>query len=616
MSSLAITSEIHIEPSTEDSCHESTISRPRYVVLQSLVGIMLAYQLLSGAELIASRPTIGVIVVGLVAMVLCLWYVPPSILQASWFSGTVIGIDTVLVTATIYLSGNARSELYLSYFILMLIAASVRRLSHIIGLSLLLCVGYGVILYQGVVQTGALSPGHLLGVPVLLVMATFYGLALQTIGAERQQKTQLLGSIETLKETERALQISRDQLEVRIKGLKGDLSRANEHVRQEKKEREGLEQQLHEAQKMEAIGRIAGGIANELGHLVSVIGRQTGVVLSGLKPDDPLYGPVDDIFRSGGQAAAVTAQLAGLGLHDGHVRQVLSIKAVLEEIRGVMRGLLPTSIDFNMVIEDAPMDVEVDREGLEQVLLHLAVNARDAMPNGGRLLIEAKQAFRGQENGPASGRGGYLPKVLIQVTDTGSGMSLETQSHMFEPFFSTKEMNVGLGLTAVYGIVKRSAGHVDVVSQPGEGTVVRIALPLVRQGRPPAPSIQAHIAAKGQETVLLVEPNEIDRKLALSTLLRHRYQVLEASSSVEALLLTQRHSGAVHVAVSDLMMPEISGRDLAKRLLKHHPMMKPLFVSGYDDETMVSHRLNPRYLLRRPYRQAGLVEKVRELLDV
>jgi signal transduction histidine kinase/CheY-like chemotaxis protein len=573
-------------------------------VLQSLVGIMLAYQLLSGAELIASRPTSGVIVGGLVAMVLCLWYVPTLILQAAWFSGTVIGIDTVLVTATIYLSGNARSDLYLSYFILMLIAASVRRLSHVIGLSLLLCAGYGVILYQGVVQTGSLSPGHLLGVPVLLVMATFYGLALHTIGAERQQKTLLLGSIEALKETEQALQASRDQLEVRIKGLKSDLSRANEHVRQEKKEREGIEQQLHEAQKMEAIGRIAGGMANELGHLVSVIGRQTGVILSRLKPDDPLYGPVDDIFRSGGQAAAVTAQLAGLGLHDGHVRQVLSVKAVLEEIRGVMRGLLPASIDLSIVIEDAPMDVEADREGLEQVLLHLAVNARDAMPNGGRLLIEAKQAFPG-----------HLPKVLIQVTDTGSGMSLETQSHMFEPFFSTKEMKVGLGLTAVYGIVKQSAGQVDVVSRPGQGTVVRVALPLVRQGRPPAPSILAHVSAKGQEMVLLVEPNEIDRKLALSTLLRHRYQVLEASSPVEALLLTQRHPGAVHVVVSDLMMPEIGGRDLARRLLEHHPMMKPLFVSGYDDEAMVSHRLNPRYLLRRPYRQSGLVEKVRELLD-
>jgi signal transduction histidine kinase len=544
---------------------------------------MLAYQLLSGAELIVSRLTSELIVGGLAAMVLCLLFVSTSILQAVWFIGALIGIDTVFVTVTIYLSGNARSDLYLSYFMLMLIAASVRRLSHVIAFSLLLCAGYGIILYQGVVQTGALSVGHLLGVPVLLVMATFYGLAVQTIGAERQQKTLLLGSIESLKETEKALQASRDQLEARIKVLKSDLSRANEHARQEKKERQGLEQQLHEAQKMEVIGRIAGGIANELSHLVSVIGRQTGVVLSRLKSDDPLYRPVDDIFRSGGQAAALTAQLAGLGLHDGHFRQVLSVKAVLEEIRGVIRGLLPVPIDLDMVIEDVPMDVEVDREGLEQILLHLAVNAREAMPHGGRLRIEAKQAFCGHESELVNGRERHQPKMLIQVSDTGGGMSLETQSHMFEPFFSTKEMNVGLGLTAVYGIVKQSAGQVHVVSQPGQGTVVRVALPLAGQGRSPVSSILAHVSAKGQETVLLVEPNEIDRKLALSTLLRHRYQVLEASSSVEALLLTQQHSGAVHVAVSDLILPEIGGRDLARRLLKQHPMMKPLFVSGYDD---------------------------------
>ncbi len=615
MSSLALPAESQIDPTSADSSPDSTISRPRYVVLQSLVGVMLAYQLLFGEGLIASHATIGVIVFGLAAMILCLWYVPASILQAAWFSGTVIGIDTVLVTSTIYLSGNARSELYLSYFVLMLIAASVRRLSHVIGLSLLLCAGYGVILYEGVVQTGALSPGHLLGLPVLLVMATFYGLALQTIGTERQQKTQLLGSIESLKQTERALQLSRDQLEVRIKGLKGDLSRMNEHFRQQKKEREGIEQQLHEAQKMEVIGRVAGGIANELSQLVSVIGKQTGVVLSRLKSDDPLYGPIDDIFRSGGQAAAVTARLAGLGLHEGQVRQVVSLKAVLEEMRDVLRGLLPASIDLSMVIDAAPMDVEVDREGLEQVLLHLAVNSRDAMPNGGRLRIEAKRGSVGQEVGLADGKGGPQSNVLIQVSDSGNGMSRETQAHMFEPFFSTKEMNVGLGLTAVYGIVKQSAGHVDVVSRPGEGTVVRVSLPLVQQARPLAPTIQPHVAAKGQETVLLVEPNEIDRKLAVATLLRHRYQVLEAGSSVEALLLAQRHPGAVHVAVSELMMPEIGGRDLARRLLERYPTMKALFVSGYGDEAMASHRLNPRYLLRRPYRQVGLVEKVRELLD-
>jgi len=604
MSSLTLSSEYHVEEPVADSCHGSMISRQRYVVLQSLVGVLLAYQLLSAVGLIASLPTCLVIIGGLGALVLCLWYVPLAILQAAWFSGILIGIDTVLVTATMFLSGNVQSELYLSYFVLMLIAASVRKISHIIALSLLLCTGYGMILYQGIVQTGSLSPGHLLGLPVLLVMATFYGLALQTIGTEQQQKTLLLGNIEALRQTEQALQASRDQLDARVKGLKGELSRANEHVQQGKRERQGLEQQLHEAQKMEAIGRIAGGIAEELRQLVSVIGRQTGVALSRLKSDDPLYGAVDDIFRSGEQAAVLTAQLAGVGFQDGQVRQVLSVRSLLEEIQEVMRGLLPASIDFSMAVDDTPMEVEVDREGLEQVLLHLAVNARDAMPTGGRLRIEAKRSLYDRRS-----------EVLIQVTDTGSGMSLETQSRMFEPFFSTKEMNVGLGLTAVYGIMKQSAGQVEVVSRPGEGTVVRVTLPLVRQGRPPVPSIPANCSAKGQETILLVEPNEIDRKLALSTLLRHRYQVLEASSPVEALLLTQHYAGAVHVTVTGLMMPEIGGRDLARRLLKQYPLMKPLFVSGYDDETMVSHRLNPRFLLRRPYRQAGLVEKVRELLD-
>jgi two-component system, cell cycle sensor histidine kinase and response regulator CckA len=604
MSSLTLSSEYHVEEPVADSCHGSMISRQRYVVLQSLVGVMLAYQLLSSVDLIASLPTCLVIIGGLGTLVLCLWYVPLAILQAAWFSGILIGIDTVLVTATMFLSGNVQSELYLSYFVLMLIAASVRKISHIIALSLLLCTGYGMILYQGIVQTGSLSPGHLLGLPVLLVMATFYGLALQTIGTEQQQKTLLLGNIEALRQTEQALQASRDQLDARVKGLKGELSRANEHVQQGKRERQGLEQRLQEAQKMEAIGRMAGGIADELSKLVSVIGRQTGVALSRLKSDDPLYGAVDDIFRSGEQAAVLTAQLAGVGFQDGQVRQVLSVRTLLEEIQEVMRGLLPASIDFSMAVDDAPMEVEVDREGLEQVLLHLAVNARDAMPTGGRLRIEAKQSLHDRRS-----------EVLIQVTDTGSGMSLETQSRMFEPFFSTKEMNVGLGLTAVYGIMKQSAGQVEVVSRPGEGTVVRVTLPLVRQGRPPVPSIPANCSAKGQETILLVEPNEIDRKLALSTLLRHHYQVLEASSPVEALLLTQHHAGAVHVTVTGLMMPEIGGRDLARRLLKQYPLMKPLFVSGYDDETMVSHRLNPRFLLRRPYRQAGLVEKVRELLD-
>lgn len=565
---------------------------------------MLGYQLWFGPEPVVTRVTSELIVGGLMLLIGFLLVVPSSMLQAAWFSGTLITIDTALVTGIMYLSGHARSELYLSYFILMLIAASLRRLSHVIAFSLLLCAGYGVVLYQGSVQTGTLSVGHLLGVPVLLVMAMFYGMALETIGAERQQKTQLLHNIEELKKAESALQASREQLEIRIKGLKEDLWKANALVQQEKSEREGLERQLSEAQKMEAIGRMTSGLANEFSHLFSVIGKQTGVVLSHLLPEDPLYRPVDEIFRTGEQAAALTAQLATLDLHHRQFRHVLSMRTVMEDLSGVIRGLLPERIDCQISIEPGPLDVEVDREGIEQVLLNLALNARDAMPQRGRLTIDI---------GPTESD--RTSAVRVQVCDTGSGMTRDTQARMFEPFFSTKETNVGLGLTAVYGVVKQHGGHVDVTSQPGHGTTVRIFLPAVAADVTSRHPGESSVAAKGQETVLLVEPHEIERKLALSTLQRHRYQVLEASSPVEAIMLAREYTGAVHVTVSGLIMPEISGRELAKRLLQQHPRMKALFVSGYDDEAIISHRINRRFLLRRPYRQTGLVEKVRELID-
>ena len=576
---------------------------------------MLGYQLLFGPEPIVTRVTSELIVGGLILLIGFLLAVPSSMLQAAWFSGTLITIDTALVTGIMYLSGHARSELYLSYFILMLIAASLRRLSHVIAFSLLLCVGYGIVLYQGAVQTGTLSVGHLLGVPVLLVMAIFYGMALETIGAERQQKTQLLHNIEELERAERALQASREQLEIRIKGLKEDLWKANALVQQEKSERQGLERQLSEAQKMEAIGRITSGVANEFSHLFSVIGKQTGVVLSHLLPEDPLYGPVDEIFRTGEQAAALTAQLATLDIQHRQFRHVISMRTVIEDLSETIRGLLPERIDCQISIGPGPLDVEVDREGIEQMLLNLALNARDAMPQRGRLTIEIGPAQGGVDGVPLSASNSRTSAVRIQVRDTGSGMTRDTQSRMFEPFFSTKETNIGLGLTAVYGVVKQHGGHVDVTSQPGYGTTVSIYLPTATAALASHQQAESSVAAKGQETVLLVEPHEIERKLALSTLQRHRYQVLEASSPVEAIMLAHAYTGAVHVTISGLIMPQISGRELAKRLLKQHPTMKALFISGYDDEAMISHRINRRFLLRRPYRQTGLVEKVRELID-
>lgn len=602
-------------PALDSEDHPGAVSRGRYVVLQALVGVMLGYQLLFGPEPIVSRVTSEFIVGGLLVLIGCLLAVPSSLLLAPWFSGILITVDTALVTGVMYLSGHARSDLYLAYFILMLIAASLRRLSHVIAFSLLLCVGYGVVLYQGSVQTGTLSGGQLLGMPVLLVMAIFYGMALEAIGSERQQKTQLLHNIEALRRTEQALQASKEQLETRINGLKDDLSKANAVVQREKSERQGLERQLIEAQKMEAIGRMTSGLANEFSHLFSVIGKQTGVVLSRLRPEDPLYRPVDEIFRTGEQAAALTAQLATLDLQHRQFRHVLSMRTVMEDLSPTIRGLLSERIQCQIAIEPGPLDVEVDREGIEQVLLNLVVNARDAMPQGGRLTIGVSPVNTGLDGAPVTANQSGSPAVRIEVCDTGSGMSKDTQSRMFEPFFSTKETNVGLGLTAVYGVLKQHGGHVDVTSQPGHGTTVRIYLPGMAGVVTATHPSEASISAKRQETVLLVEPHEIERKLALSTLRRHRYRVLEASSPVEAILLAQQHTGAVHVTVSGLIMPEISGRELATRLLKQYPAMKVLFVTGYDDEAIISHRINRRFLLRRPYRQRGLVEKVRELID-
>ncbi|HSA62581.1 MAG TPA: ATP-binding protein [Nitrospiraceae bacterium] len=589
--------------------------RSRYLLLQSLVSIILSYELLFGSYSIISRGMSDGLVGGLWLVLAVIAVLPGAVLERTWFSAGLVGIDTLLVTATIYVSGNARPDLYIAYFVLVLVAASVRRLSHLLGLSLLLILGYAAVLYEGIIQSGTVSVGHLLGIPVLLVMTVFYGVALETIAVEQEEKSTLLKDVEALKKTEDELLVTKTQLETRIKGLKEDLIKANVNLREGQAVRQGLERQLHEAQKMEMVGRVASGIAAEFGALFSVIGRHTGVMLSRLQPDDPLRASADELFKTGEKAATLTAQLIALNLEERHVRPVLSVHSVLTDLRGAIGSLLPDHIEWAVQLGEVVAYAEIDREGLEKVLFQLVVNARDAMPEGGRLSIEVRTVEGGSPSPRSSGSGRKNAQVLIQISDTGTGMNLETQARMFEPFFSTKETNVGLGLTAVYGIVRQNGGTVEVESRAGHGTSVRVYFPAVQESEIREESIPKTMLARGDETILLVEGNEIERKLALSVLQRHRYHVLEAASSVEALMLTQHYKGIVHLAVSPLVMPEIGGRELARRLLSQQPTMKALFVSSYDDETIQHHRINRRFVLQHPYRQVGLIEKVREMLD-
>lgn len=506
--------------------------------------------------------------------------------------------------------------MYLSYFLLILIAASVRTSSQMLGFSIVLCAGYGTLVYEGVLETGVLSVGQLLGIPILLVMAVFYRVTLESLTLERKLTTSLIRDMDELKEKEKALLTTREQLESRVTGLRQDLSKANRVIEVSATERQGLERRLRDAQKMEAFGRIAGGTAKEFSQLLTVVGSQTGLVLSKLKPSDPLYQPVEDIFRAGERAAALTTQLVSLHVTGECHCDPVALHPLLSELYGLLQGLLPNGIELRWDLDSSPGWVYADREHVERMLFHLVVNARDAMPNGGRLVIETKPVARQPLSSTSNKADRPVEMVRLSVSDTGRGMTPETQARMFEPFFSTKSSRVGLGLPTVYGIVKQLGGCLDVDTKPGEGTTIHIFLPQAAQsGRVKHGEANRAVMAKGNETVLLVEDDEVLRKLAASALVRHKYQVLEAASPVEALLGAQQHTGSIHLAVSQLMMPEVNGCELAQRLASQHPGMKALFVSGYSDDAMLHHRIRPHFVLQRPYRQDVLLQKVREVLD-
>ncbi len=588
--------------------------RSRTILLQTLVGIIVSYELLFGTEMIIGPSASHFLAGAFVLISASIMLIPKSALETAWFSGGLIALNTALVTIAMYLSGNASSELYMTYFLVMLIASSMRTLGHMLGLSMIICCGYGVLVGQAMLQAEQVSVGRLLGIPVLLVMAVFYGLMLETASAERQRSRKLNDNVRHLQQAEETLVEKRDELESRVKGLKKGLSRANQDIRQGVLERQGLERRLREAQKLETVGRLASGIAVEFNQLLAVIGNQTGIMFSKMKPEDPLQSPVEEMFRSGERVAFLTARL--LSLHEQHarIRPKISLSSVCRDLDGVLRGLLPQNVSLRVFVDAIPAVVEMDRDQLENMILHLVVNARDAMSAGGVLTVEVGMVT-----------GEKLPVeelqinrtqgvVMLAISDTGPGMSHDIQSQMFEPFFSTKGTHRGLGLTLVHGIVRQHGGTVDVESHLGRGTTVRIFFPTETIGPIHQRDESSGPVSHDHQTILIVESDEIERKLAVATLNRHRYRVLEAESPVQALMVAHQHPGPIHLAVSNLCMEDISGRELARRLVVHHPMMKVLFVSGFTDETMARHRLNKRYCLHRPYRQNDLTQKIGELL--
>jgi two-component system, cell cycle sensor histidine kinase and response regulator CckA len=384
-------------------------------------------------------------------------------------------------------------------------------------------------------------------------------------------------------------------------------------------ERRLLEEQLRQAQKMEAVGRLAGGIAHDFNNVLSVILSYSDLLLSDLKPGEPIRDDIEEIRRAATRAADLTRHLLMFSRQQVVEPKVLDLNEVLTSMDKMLQRILGADVSLVLSRNQPLGRVRIDRGSIEQVIMNLVVNARDAMPYGGRLSLETAdvtldEKYARTHHGVVPG-----PYVMLTVTDTGTGMDKATQARIFEPFFTTKELGrgTGLGLSTVFGIVQQGGGSIWVESEPGEGTTFEIYLPRVDASKDsvrPAPPLTM---LRGSETVLLVEDEDQVRAVARGILSRSGYRVLEARNAGEALLQAEAHVGPIHLLLTDVVMPHVSGPDLAKRLVTLQPTMKILFMSGYVDDGVLRRSVVQALTayVQKPITPEALTSKVREVLD-
>ena len=401
-----------------------------------------------------------------------------------------------------------------------------------------------------------------------------------------------------------------------------ELTSANRQLRQEIVERRRAEESLRHAQKMEAVGRLAGGIAHDFNNLLTIITGYSQLLRESLQHDTSILEKVNAISKAGERASALTRQLLAFSRRQVTQPKNLSLNDVLSDMGKMLQRLLREDIDLTISTDPALGLIRADPGQIEQVIMNLVINARDAMPQGGKLaLATANVDLQEEVNGqhPAIPPGRY---VRLTVSDTGSGMDADTQAHIFEPFFTTKGhgKGTGLGLATVYGIAEQAGGHITLKSEVGHGTTFYLYMPRVEagdemvSGEPHISGAGAGGLARGWETILVVEDQDAVRTLVCEVLRRNGYTVLPARDGREALLVSQNNGGRIDLIITDVVMPQMGGRELAKVVASAHPETKVLYMSGYVDKEISQKELSGLAFIHKPFTPEALAQKVREVL--